>query len=103
STEFADARGQLRVGELLREADVLERRADLLLRRFRQDSLRRPRVRVVADRQADDRGRVPERLTPVREVVRASRIAREPATDFPADLVEPGVERVLDGFGEPAV
>src|SRR5437763_6538570 len=88
---------------MLRESHVLERLADLLLGRVRQDGLWRSRVRVVAGRQPDDRRRVAECLTPMREVVGPRRVAREPSADAFTDLVEAGLARVLHRFGEATV
>src|SRR5690349_10874157 len=57
-------------------------------------------MRIVADRQTEQRRGVFERATPVREVVRAARIAGEPVAHVDAELVQTALLGVVHRLDE---
>src|ERR1700756_3227665 len=68
---------------------------DLSLGLRRQLCLRRPGMRVGADRQAEYRCGVLERTAPVGEVIGTPRVAGPPRPDVQVELVHPGFTPII--------
>src|SRR5829696_4791568 len=84
-----------RTAALFDEAEALIGRAYLRSSLVGQLRLRRPRVRIVPDRQAEQRRRIFEGATPMREVIRPPWVAGEPRAHVDAELVKAGLLRVV--------
>src|SRR5258705_12477442 len=83
--------GALTTALFVDQSEALIGGADLCPSFVRHLRLRGPRVRIIPDRQAEQRCRVLECATPVREVVGALWIAGEPRPHVDAELVKPGL------------